>query len=354
MQRSILLSTALALGLFVLILGAAQSTAAEQPPISLDPSALDVPLTVRETAGVGADGYPASAVIPLPQGQYTTTDTLGIAGVPSQVEVLERWPDGSLRHVQVHFQPTVAADGDAVYHFADSGHTDPADPVTVVEGNDAITVTTGPLRFTVSKTAFNVLDEVWFDQDDDGVFEAGERVIVSHSQNGGVFEPRAGAGATQYDTARADLTIDVEESGPMRAVIHVKAPTQFITTTNHTHGFAARIYAYAGKPYVKVDYQLQNSAKVVRSWPLYFESMNLDFQLDLGANPTVKFGLGDDTVFAVADSAYLAQEMHHTFKIYTPTQVYDSGRLPDNEGLDGFIDVTDGSRGVTGMIRNFC
>lgn len=354
MKRLILLSVLSVLGLVIMALSASQLPASAQR--AHDVAALDVILSVKENAGVGIDDYPTSVVIPLPQGQYTTTENLGIAQVPSQVEEVERWPqDGSLRHVLVHFQATVPATGTVAYHFTDSGRTDPATPVTVEEAGDVITVTTGPLRFTVSTIAFNVLDQVWLDQDENGVFESAERIISSHSQNGGVFVPRAEAGSTQYDTARSDLTVDVEERGPMRAVIRVEAPTQFITTTQHIHGFAARIYAYAGKPYVKVDYQLQNSAKVVRSWPLYFEEMNLDFQLDLEPDPTVKFGLGDGTVFETVntDTVYLAQEMHHTFKVYTPTLAYDSGRLPDNEGPDGFIDVSDGSRGVTGIMRNF-
>lgn len=47
----------------------------------------------------------------------------------------------------------------------------------------------------------------------------------------------------------------------MRVIIRAEAPTVYNSTTDHKHGFAVRIYTYAGKSFVKVDYQLQNSAK---------------------------------------------------------------------------------------------
>jgi len=328
--------------------------------ISRAPRTLDVTLTVKENANVGASAYPVSVVVPLPKGQYANTTNLGIVGAPSQVEVLEHWAqDNSLRHVLVHFQPTVSASGNATYHFADSGRVDPPTPVTVTETSSAITITTGPLKLIASKTAFNILDQVWLDQNGNSVYESGEQIIASHNQNGGVFVPRAGAGATQFDTARSDLNVVVEERGPLRAVIRVEALTQFVSTTQHTHGFAARIYAYAGKPFVKVDYQLQNSAKnVVRSWPLYFEELNLDWRLNLATNPTLRFGLGNGSVHQMSggSGAYLAQEMHNRFKIYnlqTSATLYDSGALPNGTGPEGFVDVSDATRGVTAAIRNF-
>ena len=47
----------------------------------------------------------------------------------------------------------------------------------------------------------------------------------------------------------------------MRAVIRAEAVTLYDNTENHTHGYAVRIYAYANKPFIKIDYQLQNSPK---------------------------------------------------------------------------------------------
>ncbi|HQN19870.1 MAG TPA: hypothetical protein PKV86_12050, partial [Syntrophobacteraceae bacterium] len=67
-------------------------------------SSLDVAVKVKENAGVGATFFPLTSVIPLPEGRFLDPAMLGMSDVPSQIEVLERWPgDQSLRHVLVHF-----------------------------------------------------------------------------------------------------------------------------------------------------------------------------------------------------------------------------------------------------------
>ena len=323
-------------------------------------AALDVPLTVKENAGWGASGYPISAVIPLAQGQCADPSELGIKGIPSQVEVLERWPgDNSLRHVVVHFQPTVGKSGNSIYHFTRDGQNRPSHPVKVVDTSSEVTVTTGPLKFMIKKNGFNILDRVWWDSNADGAFRDTELMIKPSTRNGGVFVPRSGAGVTQFDTARNDLTVSVEEDGPMRAVIRVEAPAKFLSTTRHLHGFAVRIYAYAGRPFIRIEYQLQNSAKnVVKSWPLYFEALNLDFRLNLTGGQTVRFGLGNGSTrsLPLGKGSFLAQEAHNRFLIRTlpnSSIVYDSGTLPNGSGPEGFIDVRDARRGVTAVLRNF-
>ena len=66
--------------------------------------ALRVEIFVNETQGVRVGQFPVQVVVPLPKGNKYTIDKLSVSGVPSQVEVLERWPsDNSLRNVLVHF-----------------------------------------------------------------------------------------------------------------------------------------------------------------------------------------------------------------------------------------------------------
>lgn len=262
------------------------------------PPQLDVTVTVHEVAGSGAASFPTSVVIPLPHGSFTDTTLLGIAGAPSQVEAIERWgDDNSLRHVLVHFLADTAAGATAAYHFTEGSQFAPADPVTVLDGGDMITITTGPLQLLIAPHAFNLFDGVWLDLDGNRLYAADERIVAASPSNGGVFTPRAGAGLPQYDSALTDTTVMIEERGPVRAVVRVEAPARFATTTDHQHGFAVRIYAYAGQPFVRVDYQLANSDKeVVRSWPLYFEAMDLRLHPNLTGATSAAFGLGDGSV----------------------------------------------------------
>lgn len=352
----------LAVLILILIGGAANPSAAQPKSPAQDSSALDIPVTVKENAGVAAGTYPVSVVIPLPQGQYTATAQLGMLDAPSQVEPLERWAgDNSLRSVLVHFQPDVTANGSAVYHFGSLGQIAPARPIVITETASTIDVFTGPVKFTLSKTSFRLLSEVWYDSSGSNSFEPGEQVITQTANSGGVLTPRPGAGAVQYDAGRTSLEIKIEEHGPMRAVIRIAAPTEFITTTQHTHGFAVRLYAYAGQPFIKVDYQLQNSDRLTaRSWPLYFEALNLDYQLIMSQTVTAAVGLGDDNLFqqAIGPAAgmRLAQVMHNRFSIQNETNgnvLHDSGNLPNGSGPDGFLEVHDSRHGVMAVIRNF-
>lgn len=326
---------------------------------------LRVPLTVKEVAGVGATRHPTSAVIPLPFGKYYATtdfqlvDARGSA-VPAQFEVLNRWwcKDNSLRHILVHFQPSVDPytgtedSGSTSYYLVNNPiHATVGSPLALSETEDEIAVTTGPLKFTVSKVAFNVLDEVWLDRNRDGRFSGHEKIISSHRRNGGVFVGRL-PGDTQFDTERADVRVQVEEAGPMRVVIRADAVTKYHSPKKHTHGFAVRIYAYANKPFVKIDYQLQNSAKnKVYAWPLYFQELRMDFRMNLNQNPVVRIGTGDGNVFTrnLRDGLYVAQKMHDRFSIHGT-----GGRhIRGGSQADGFIDVSDATTGVTAVTRYF-
>lgn len=321
--------------------------------------ALDVPLTVKENADTGITAFPISAVVPLPPGLLTDARTLGLQNRPAQVEVLERWPkDGSLRHVLVHFQGGLGSHQTSTVQLTSQAPLKPPKPATLQETLDSFTINTGPLRVRVRKTAFNLLDTVWLDRNGDGVFVDDERIVLPSAANGGVFTPRPGAGAVQYDSARTDLAWTVEERGPLRVVLRVEAPAQFQSTSRHVHGFAVRLYAYAGQPLLKIDYQLQNSDKnVVRSWPLYLDALTLDLRLNLLGNPTVAFGLGNGRFFKSLRNTglYLAQQLHHRFRILQAngTVLHDSGILPNGTGPDGLIEIRDARHGVMAVIRNF-
>ncbi|MGQ9661969.1 MAG: hypothetical protein ACUVWX_06485, partial [Kiritimatiellia bacterium] len=320
---------------------------------------------------MGITNHPVSVVVPLSKGAYANTTTFRLVDaasnqVPAQFEVLNRWcgSDGSLRHLLIHLQTSLppftgSGTGTSMYYLRDDGlgnaGTRTALEVTNLTG--AIRITTGPLRFTVNTNSFNLLDELYLDLNTNGVFESDERVISPHLRNGGVFTPWGAGGPVQYDSDRQDLAVSIEECGPMRAVIRVEALTQFFSTNHMIHGWAVRIYAYAGLPYIKLDYQLQNSAKNVKySWPLYFESLHLDLRLNLNGSPWVRIGKADNTVWQGDRGAglYFAQLHHNRFRVYdkgTGLPLYDSGVLPNGIGPPGFLDVDDGTKGVMAAIR---
>ena len=326
--------------------------------------ALVIPLTIQEGVGaktLSADGYPVSVVVPFAEGSLFDKESLTIQeGNPCQAEVLERWlSDGSIRHALVHFQTRLNANEKQSLNLVNTGAVKhvPSQPVTVTETSTYVQVDTGKVRFQVSKTSFNLFDQLWFDQNENGGYETSEQMIVSSKLSGGRFVPRSGAGSTQQDSTRTDFQVVVEETGPIRAVIMISAPTLFRSTTDHLHGFAVRIYAYTGQPFVKVDYQLQNSAaNTVRSWPLYFDEMTVDlkFQLPNGIRQ-VRIGSTAKTVFNATSAPARIQQtrlnsatVQHGSTDFTETTSYGNSAKSA-----AFIHLNSGTSGVTVAMRNF-
>jgi PKD repeat protein len=325
-------------------------------------AAISIPITVKETVGLGATNWPTTVVVPLSCGTVTNTGKFVLRDgannvIPAQFFVVNRWlgRDSSIRHLGVHFQATMSAfrgpgSGTNVFFLKDDGPGSFSTPLTVSNLASAVTVQTGPLKFTINKQAFNILEDVWLDANSNGVYEASERQLHSSTNQGAVLTDWMGQ--IRRDAWRTNLAVTVEESGPVRAVIKIYSPTVFIATNNHTHGFAVRIYAYAGKPYVKVDYQLQNAAlNAALSWPLYFDSLRLDFGVAVSNTPLVSLGLGTNGIWsAVTNAARLAQSFHNTCAVYvasSPTPIRTLGQS------DGWLDVYEGGRGVGVFARNF-
>ncbi len=328
---------------------------------------LNLEMQVKECAKVGApNGFPVQVVVPLPQGVYNDVNSFRVTDesgntVPAQFTVMTRsWmKDWSIENITVNFQPTVSAftgtagSGVSKYYLKDDGTGNSVSTsLQVVNETDKITVTTGSIKFVVSKTAFNIIDELWYDKDGNNSYGTDEKIIQSSAQHGGVFTGRL-PGDVQFDASRSDISVVVEESGPMRVVIKAEALTKYYSTVDHIHGFAVRIYAYAGKPYVKIDYQLQNSAKnKVVAWPLYFDNMKVKFDLNLGSNPTVRMGLENGTAFerSCNKGLLLAQDSSNRFKI---KDLASGDSLSGGVKAPGYMDIRDGSIGVAAVTRYF-
>jgi len=355
---------------------------AEEPPAETPPAPAPVPpapvppvqpvdpgepqegvtLTVKDASGVGAIDYPVTAIVPVSYGVYQDTTRFRIVDgqgnpVPAQFEVLNRWPmrDNSIRHVVAHFQASVGAAGKAFYAFQTKGAGPaPQKSVRVTDGAGVVTVDTGAVKFTVKKSGFNLFDEVWLDTNGDGAYAASERIVAPSSDVGATLTDRNGA--KQRASDRSDLRIVIEESGPMRSVIRVSSLSKFFSATDHRHGFAARIYAYAGKSFVKVDYQLQNSAKNVRySAPLFFDDVTLSVRPTL-TSPTARFAAGAGNVWsgAVSSGRYLLQSSL-TASSVNPTAggaALLSGSNVAAEASCGWGDLSDSQRGVFVTVRN--
>lgn len=331
---------------------------------------MSVEIKVKETAGTGAEAYPVNVIVPVPKGSFKDTASFSVTDesgktVPAQIDVLNRWwlVDESIRHLRVIFDATVGPHGEsedsgvATYYLKagkERGRRRPG--LAVKEEDGLIKVKTGPLGFVVDKKNFNIIDKAWFDADKNGKLEPSELVVDNSNQDGGKYTGRL-SGDIQYDAQRRDVEVVVEEAGPRRAVIRASAFTVLEDREDHTHGFAVRIYAYAGKPYIKVEYQLQNSAKNrPRGWPLYFEDHRLNYRIGVGDSPVVRVGLSDGAVVKTkrGDGVGLRHDYDDKSKV---VNLKDSSVVKESDGGDklftSFLDVSGNGKGVTAVTRYF-
>ena len=231
---------------------------------------------VKENAATGVAGFPTSAVFPLPEGEYQNIDDFVIRDqhglvIPAQFEVLNRWwgKDNSLRHIVAHFNVDIAAHqggnpSSGIARF--SLHHDPSavradSGVEVIDSAQAIQVHGPELTMTVNRAPFSIQTPT------------GRLLSRFYNEQGQLVD----------SFARDDITVEVEESGPMRAVIRASSPAIIHPDGTVRHGWALRLYTYADSSLLKVDFQLQNSPKNhPLGAPLYFKGHELVLE-DAGA-----------------------------------------------------------------------
>lgn len=319
-------------------------------------ASLSVPIDIKEVQGVGSQEYPVSVVVPLPYGEFQSTESLGIldnAGVeiPSAIKVLNRWwaKDNSIRHIEVFLQPEVGA-----YSTAGTGITTVfltkfvstnssvqrikhRSPIVVVDAPSQISVDTGPLQFTVSKDQFNLIENVVLNNVEMLLDDAQHAVFTDNTNS------------KKYDKDRQDVKVILEEHNDLRTVIRAESRSSF--NNGHERGFAVRIYAYAGKEYVKIDYQLQNSPIDSQfAGPLYFEALDLNFNIAIQGERKTRVGLENGDVYTTLsdNGVSLKQTSHDEFLLKVGEQPITAGSQ-----ATGFISVSGQNGGVMATTRNF-
>ena len=182
-----------------------------------------VPLIVEERAGIARSDEPVTLGVPFAKGELTpgtptrVTDP-GRNPVDAQFKTMAVWDDGSIKWLKCDFQASLGASSTAQYTLeTNTAHT-PTTELTVTETSTAITVTTGPLRFVVSKNNFNLFDQVWLDLNSDRQYTADEEIIAPGTSPGPVVSAN---GVDYLASTQAPEQIEVEELGPMKVVIKV-------------------------------------------------------------------------------------------------------------------------------------
>ena len=244
---------------------------------------IDIPLTVRETAGLARHQYPVTSGVPLPRGLLKSARLLQLMDrqgsfVPAVIEEVARWPgDGSLQWVQVHFAASLPANGQAEYFLRRVGGLPRfPSPIGLSRHSQGVEVVTGPLRLFMGGSSRQLLDQVWVDENWGYDFSARTRILDS-----GRFRMVLKSGGNTYGMGPwGDNRVEVEEANAFRAVIKVSGTFVSEDAGAAPLDYVARVTLYGGKTYFKLGLTLvRPCGSGTGEFPV--EEFSLETQLNL-------------------------------------------------------------------------
>lgn len=369
---------------------------------------LRVRLNVRERAGVERLGEPISAGVPFPANVLFENDVpkLGLVDangqrVPAQFKVTNRWwnhPNKPARWVLVDFAASAPAGGTVEYFLATNMPHMPSDKAVRlnIESNaatkaiDRIAITTGPLKFVVKRSNFNVIDEAWLDESGKQQFDDSHRMVAPHQRGAVIFSALNGGQSNKhYLASNSDKgTLEVEEDGPLRATIKltgVHISRDGISGPEQMLDYICRISAFAGSPLVRVSYVFACRQGTAIDQALPMDGMYIELPLTLKG---AKYAIGKSKGVARGDlpagaRAYCLADTSDHFEFGGAAKALGNGHtknclpLPYRWASDksgavglpqadekpqeygdapdglGWVDLSDGQRGVATGIRWF-
>ena len=276
---------------------------------------------------------PVTVSIPFAAGTLTDPQRLvirdGDAALPVQSRALATWPDGTVKWLLVHFQPDLPGNRDKTLTFdVDETYQVPENltGLTVTETPAGIRIDTGPLSFLVPNDGFLPVRDVQLN---------GEPLWDLTSFKGFVLR----YDGQTVDTASGPVELEIEEAGPLRAVILVTGKHRQKDGTPYLD-FRGRITAYAGKPYIAVEHQFIHAEEAPE---LALQGLTFTFQPEpADASPHLALGQGYyRTAIQESDDAPL--EM----MIDTETVLYQANEhFIDSFYGDFWVDWRDATGGV--------
>lgn len=233
-------------------------------------------LTIKDYGNVDRRGDAVTTGIPFDKGTVKDVSLLNVLyndrPIPAQFVPIVPWPDGSVRWALLDTQAGMPA-GEKVELTVVYGKktVGPSNGIKIVDDEESLKVSTGPLDFAISKKKFNLFESLHVD---------GKEVLTSAGK-GLVIIQKDGSEVL----AGPPTEIVRENDGPMRTTICLRG--RFPGVHKNLLGYTVRLTAYAGSKYVKMHVWFENDGGLSRRAPgrenwFAFDGMALDFGLNLG------------------------------------------------------------------------
>jgi len=313
---------------------------------------VEVPLTVRETAGIDRHQWPVRAGVPMPKGALKSVQKLQILDaqgrfVPALFAVANRWwEDGSIQWVHCDFAATVSANSQTAYVLREVvALPEFPSPMGFIPRGKAFEVITGPLRFVIGGESNQLLDEVWVDEGWGYNFNEQTKILDS-----GNFDLLLTSGGRAFRTSHwTQNRIEVEEHNALRAVVKITGSFALADSKERRLDYIARLTTYGGKTYFKLELTLLNRRDA--EFPIDDLSLSFKLNLDLTEQKFVLGGEPEDYAgnFESAPQASLSQGAAGLYSVSGAAQ----GSGPGRSARVGWVDLSDGEHGLSIAVKWF-
>ncbi|PFH45838.1 hypothetical protein AMATHDRAFT_157669 [Amanita thiersii Skay4041] len=183
--------------------------------------------------------------VPWAQGEVDRTTPFSLENgnvkIPVQSWPMAYWPDGSLKWTGHAIGTDTTILGDGTLHLSPGTPKEPANPVSVSEDQNSITVVTGPFSAKFNKSGTTIIDSIQLN----GSLQAQNGALVLHLQGGPDDPDNPGTPPSVLAMSGSLEQVTIEQRGPVRAVI--KATGKY-TGDGHASflPFTVRFYISAG------------------------------------------------------------------------------------------------------------
>ncbi|MEH6681439.1 MAG: hypothetical protein V7724_12890 [Sediminicola sp.] len=346
-------------------------------------------LNIEDHTGYDRKEWPITGGVPFPKGAVFNADQIGIAGTVTQKRILSRWADGSIKWALLDYQKDLMANKKGTDQLLLSERAANGS-VMHSENSDFIIINTGNLKFTVSKTKFGFLDEVWLDLNKDGEYVPSEQVVKSNAgqthfmdlqgidpdrpssqysnrnlllgtsypaenaiptvEGGPEWMRKEGGGEVQRKKAiDGKYSAEVIEYGPLRTVVQIKGR---LGGSEDDSEYTIWIHAYKGKSFLRIQHNF-----MFRGDPqtTNIRRMGLCLPLNFKKDPIFRAaGLPIGETTSKKDTSYLFNTGPHNvfnleYKGFPLDWKVESGNsvVKGTEKTGGWVDVSSDKFGVT-------
>lgn len=245
---------------------------------------LKVPLWLQEKDGFVRTKQPVRISVPFDKGQLFDSDQLDVlnqggAKIPTQIQVLGRWPDRSFKWLLVDFlanlQAGELANFTLISRDQNEAHTIPLDQSSTLSWQDKEeewVVSTGNATFLIPKSVFFPFSSIQVNEVE--LLSISDSTIRLIDRGGKLYAP----------------VIEnwlIEQSGPLRVTLLAEG-NFWLNSVKSPLFFKARLTFFAGLTCVCIELLLRNQKSAIHAdglWDLgdagsfFFKDLSIDFQL---------------------------------------------------------------------------